>query len=334
MVGFTEEVLTFGNDGHLVGLLTVNDRAAPRRYSEGSAARRTGFMDGSGRRSDGGEAGPGGGAQRRRDRESLSDSTGLIFLNAGVLHRVGPHRLHVTLARHFVRRGLPSLRMDVSGVGDSRVARGDRHFEQQAVADVRQAMDLMNARTGTQRFVLFGLCSGADNAFATALEDERVRGLVLLDPISYVTHRARIRHILQRVRHAGGVAAAIRWGASHIRDRLHREATEAERELPADDSGERQQGRAVPPKDEYSERLLRLVRRGVDILAIFTGSLRQRYNHPDQFFECFPQLRGTMECRYFPRVDHTFTELQAQHALRSTLEEWLERPPQRRRGRA
>ena len=38
------------------------------------------------------------------------DRPAVIFLNAGVLHRVGPHRLHVTLARRLAARGLPALR--------------------------------------------------------------------------------------------------------------------------------------------------------------------------------------------------------------------------------
>lgn len=290
MSQFTEEILTFGTDEHLVGLLTANPT------------------------------------------KDFPGDIGLILLNAGVLHRVGPHRLHVTLARHFARRGMPCLRMDVSGVGDSRAPRSDMGFQRLAVTDVRSAMDVMSSRTTARRFALFGLCSGADNSFATALEDDRVNALILLDPISYITHRARLRHAAQRMRDAGSVAGALRWGADRALSRIQRWSQREGTEAFADEEAtEKQQGRAVPPKAEYARQMTRLLERGVEVLAIFTGSLRERYNHPEQFYECFPQLRGKLECRYFPRVDHTFTELEAQHALRSTLEEWLERHPMDRR---
>ncbi|HHO68021.1 MAG TPA: alpha/beta hydrolase, partial [Gammaproteobacteria bacterium] len=43
----------------------------------------------------------------------------LVFLNAGLLHRVGPYRMHVDLARQLAARGYASLRFDLSGRGDS-----------------------------------------------------------------------------------------------------------------------------------------------------------------------------------------------------------------------
>src|SRR5690606_3214765 len=83
----------------------------------------------------------------------------VIFLNAGVLHRVGPHRLHVNLARRLAARGLSSLRLDLSGIGDSRSVPGSLAFRDSAVADARAAMDQLGAELGAQRFILFGLCS-------------------------------------------------------------------------------------------------------------------------------------------------------------------------------
>ena len=68
------------------------------------------------------------------------DRPAVIILNAGVLHRVGPHRLHVALARRLAARGLPALRIDLAGVGDS-PGRGDGgSFRASAVADTRAAM--------------------------------------------------------------------------------------------------------------------------------------------------------------------------------------------------
>ena len=46
-------------------------------------------------------------------------SPAVILLNAGLLHRVGPNRLHVDVARRLAEAGFTSLRFDMSGVGDS-----------------------------------------------------------------------------------------------------------------------------------------------------------------------------------------------------------------------
>jgi hypothetical protein len=42
-----------------------------------------------------------------------------VFLSAGLLHRVGPYRLHVRLVRALAQMGFSSLRVDLAGTGDS-----------------------------------------------------------------------------------------------------------------------------------------------------------------------------------------------------------------------
>ena len=43
----------------------------------------------------------------------------IIFINAGFLHRVGPNRMNTLLARALAAHGFCSMRMDLSGLGDS-----------------------------------------------------------------------------------------------------------------------------------------------------------------------------------------------------------------------
>jgi pimeloyl-ACP methyl ester carboxylesterase len=252
---------------------------------------------------------------------TTAGDVGVVFLNAGVLHRVGPHRLHVILARRLGARGVPSLRIDLSGIGDSRVPQGALSFRERAVTDARKAMDALGSAAGTRRFVLFGLCSGADNALATALADERVAGLVLLDPYTYVTPRARARKLVRRVEQLGSARRAIGWGFG-VATRLVRARLGAL----GDQAGEDEQsGREVPPARVFGDQLDALVSRGVAILAVFSGSLEERYNHRDQLFEIFPRLRGRLERCYFPEANHMFTELGARKQLIATVCDWLER---------
>ena len=44
----------------------------------------------------------------------------VVIVNAGLVHRVGPFRLHVILARELARSGFLAVRMDVSGLGYSK----------------------------------------------------------------------------------------------------------------------------------------------------------------------------------------------------------------------
>src|SRR5262245_18911200 len=66
--------------------------------------------------------------------------TAVLLLNAGVLHRIGPHRLHVTLARRLAELGFPALRLDLGGIGDSVASTEAPTFRESAVADTRLAI--------------------------------------------------------------------------------------------------------------------------------------------------------------------------------------------------
>ena len=248
----------------------------------------------------------------------------VIFLNAGVLHRVGPHRLHVVLARRLARSGFPCLRLDLSGIGDSRGVPGDLTFRASAVADTRAAMDRIAADSGIVRFVLFGLCSGADNALATAEADPRVVGLILIDAPAYATRHAHWRDVRRRVSiRLRQPIPATRHYLRSLGARFRRLARRlGERQRPGDHPDSESAGRQSPPKAEYGELLTRLLDRGIRILGVYSGSLGRRYNHRDQLFEVFPALRGRLELAFFPLANHVFTELAQRNALIELVTRW------------
>ncbi len=250
----------------------------------------------------------------------------VIFLNAGVLHRVGPHRLHVFLARQLAQSGFPGLRLDLSGIGDSRGVPGEVSFRASAVADARAAMDRVSADTGVARFVLFGLCSGADNALATAQVDPRVVGLVLIDAPAFATWysflRGLRRRLAARIRHP--VWSTLR-SLRSVRMHLHQHSAQlGVGSKSADDSPDDPEsaGRQSPPQAEYGALLKGLLDRGTRILSVYSGGLGQRYNHRDQLFEVFPALRGRLEVAFFPAANHVFTELAQRNELIVTVTRW------------
>lgn len=106
----------------------------------------------------------------------------LIILNAGLVHRVGPNRLHVKVARRLAGRGFVSVRFDFSGIGESLPRPDHLPYTQSAVLEVKEVMDAVTERTGIRSFCLMGLSSGALVSLDTALTDDRIVGAAIVNP--------------------------------------------------------------------------------------------------------------------------------------------------------
>ncbi len=106
----------------------------------------------------------------------------VIISNAGLIHRIGPNRIYVKLARMLAAQGFVVLRLDLSGVGDSLPRPDHMPVEQFTIDDLVQAMDYLTHTYGMQRFVLMGHCAGAFHSFRTAAQDRRVSGVVMMNP--------------------------------------------------------------------------------------------------------------------------------------------------------
>jgi uncharacterized protein len=115
--------------------------------------------------------------------------TAVILLPAGLKYRVGAHRFNVLLARQLAAWGLPSLRIDPLGLGESdgqwaaapldRLWRGIEFGA--FVEDTLLAVQAVRERQGVRRVLLAGLCGGAMTAvLAAARERGAVQGVVAL----------------------------------------------------------------------------------------------------------------------------------------------------------
>src|SRR3954464_13203392 len=101
----TEEVLQFGEGGRLFGILTLP-------------------------------------SVRPRNAHKLPV---FVFLSAGLLHRVGPYRLHVRLGRELARMGFTSLRVDLAGTGDSPPRPGLTN-QQSVEGDFQEILRVLDSR--------------------------------------------------------------------------------------------------------------------------------------------------------------------------------------------
>ena len=103
-----------------------------------------------------------------------------ICITAGLLHHVGPHRLHVLLARALAKQGISTLRFDLSGIGDSAIRTDDLIANEVPVQEINDAIEMLETR-GFTRFILFGICSGAMRAAKAALGNPKITGIILVN---------------------------------------------------------------------------------------------------------------------------------------------------------
>jgi pimeloyl-ACP methyl ester carboxylesterase len=241
----------------------------------------------------------------------------VVFLNAGLVHRVGPNRLHVQIARELATLGFPSFRFDLSGVGDSLPRQDGLSVRDAVLRDVQDAFDFLDADTAAPSFVLVGLCSGADLAFRIALGDERVAGLVLIDGFPYSTRPGRIyravRAGIRRLRHPNWRRLIARDGPLLRRMRLSRSDKTAPRLA--------LRRRDVPTREESEAGLQALVQRGVRLLVMYTPD--RHYTYPRHFAHAFPSVRSTLvSVKYLKDADHTFTLQANQQQLLNAVTGW------------
>jgi hypothetical protein len=247
----------------------------------------------------------------------------VIMLNAGLIHRVGPNRLHVRLGRRLAAAGFVGLRLDLSGRGDSEPRRDALSFVDSGMIETGEAMRYLETTKGIRRFVLVGICSGAFTAGQVAYGDPRVAGAVIIEGAAFPTRRFFVRYYTKRL-----FRRATWWntitGANATGRRLRRMLG---RSVEAAAPRDMMDGLAIPevPQHVMAVALQQMADRPVDLLTIFSGSTKE-YNYEGQLRAAFPTVdfRGHLEEAYYPRADHTFTRVREQEALVNRILGWID----------
>lgn len=236
-----------------------------------------------------------------------------VILNSGILHRAGTSRVYVKVARALAEIGITTLRFDFSGIGDSEVRRGESvPIEERFILETREAMDYLQEALGSHRFVLGGLCSGADGAFWTALVDERVVGVWQIDAFTYPTTGYYARRFLPKI-------LDPRVWIHSIKVRL---VPRRKRSAEDEDVFVKPEYRRVhPPRKTVANGLRQLRDRGVALYFLFTHSTEYLYER--QHEEAFPYGTATARIRYIADCSHTMTELEYHDVLIDDLRDWM-----------
>jgi exosortase A-associated hydrolase 1 len=105
---------------------------------------------------------------------------GVVIVVGGPQTRVGSHRQFVLLARALAGAGVPVLRFDYRGMGDTI---GESRDFTGIENDIRAAIDhLCDSVPVVREVVLWGLCDAASAILCYAHRDPRVTGIALANP--------------------------------------------------------------------------------------------------------------------------------------------------------
>ncbi len=248
----------------------------------------------------------------------------VILLNAGLLHRVGPNRIYVKLARALAARGFVVLRFDFSNIGDSPPRPDGLPFVQSTIRETQAAMDFLGAARGRGRFLLMGNCAGANHALRVAGDEPRVVGLGLVDVYAWPTPVYDLYRYARRLRRPASwwnllTGQSQLWGI--LRSRVWGQAREGTAER-----GGAVRSRERPPVTAVVASLLSVVRAGVSVCLLYSGGGPAYFHYRTRLARPIRALResGRIRVRAFPDADHVFTPLAAQTTLVATLCEWAE----------
>ena len=238
----------------------------------------------------------------------------VLIPNNGVIHRVGPSRMHVELARALAAAGVVSLRLDNAGLGDSEMVPG--RSDADSAPDLCAAMDALDARNISSGVIIIGSHSGAHEAHEAARVDPRLIGAVFLDGYVHSTPRAWLNRTVARLTERNrlppptplGVSLTPKSGSA-LHDVLPGEIHYYE----------------PPTHERMAADLVEFMRRQLSLLYIYTGDVEHEYTYAAQLIDAFPLVRGyrRLTVRHLPEADHHFIRRATREALIDMLVDWV-----------
>ncbi len=244
----------------------------------------------------------------------------VLLLNGGQLHRSGPFRLHVKIARQLAALGLLVLRFDFSGVGDSLKRRDNIPENRANPLETREAMDYLEAAWGARSFLAFGICRGAWVSFVVACQDTRLAGLALINPDTLAADRqSSIKaHLNTKARVDGFFRQRSRW----LHASLHPWEYRAHMGILASrlTSPLRRRER-LAEADHVASGLNALFARGADVLFLVS----EKDSSLEYLRSILRHKAARMELKVFPHGDHIFLSLESQRQLIDVVTRWCGR---------
>lgn len=274
-------------------------------------------------------------------KEKKGSRPAIILMNAGSIHHVGPSRMFVRMARRWADLGYPVLRMDLSGIGESPVGEGSPEnvpYPRDAVQDAQAAMTALETEGVASRFILTGLCSGADIAFRAGVVDRRVAGAWMINPQAfYFPSSDALKEFLsaelQAQYYQGGLRDLERWKKMirgevdllRIAGIMRAKVEAAVKRRLARLFGDRVSAAQSPEAKDVIRDLRSMTDRGVDTFLLNSEDDPGLVYLRKYFGEGLSDLTGARGFRreVVTGTDHTFTPVWSQDILSDMLTEHL-----------
>jgi alpha-beta hydrolase superfamily lysophospholipase len=264
-----------------------------------------------------------------------------VLANSGRDYHIGWGRAAVEQARALAKQGIASFRFDAGGIGDSPAsasAPAEVLYSDEQIADLRHAIDYVE-KLDAGPIALVGRCSGAYAAFQVAVQDARVRNVVVINIMRFVwdPRETVAEAVLSAHRTINGSVAMlfskrsrrrllsgnlrIKAAVIFVLKRLIRGISLRPSQIPAGGPGQKL----------YSEghhRFQILESRGVRLAMLFSEG-----DHALGEFRTYMGRKGARLRRYpkasvsiIPNADHNFTHLGARARLTNVLCDVLAAP--------
>lgn len=255
-------------------------------------------------------------------QELDSNKPAVLILNSGVMHHVGSCRLSVKIARQLARSNILSLRFDFSGIGDSENRSGTQSFHETSIAEITEVMNYLEKKRGIKKFIVYGLCSGADASYDIALVDPRIIAMVQIDPYCYRTWKWYVRHY-------GPKLLKLQTWVNFVARRLNKKDQPIgfSKSVDKDNLEIASYAREFPKREEIASGMKLLVTRNVAMYSIITGSQSEILNHSTQFKESFSDVNfgDLLTAEYYPKMDHIITNPEYQRLVIDNICTWINR---------
>jgi pimeloyl-ACP methyl ester carboxylesterase len=253
-----------------------------------------------------------------------------VWLNGGALRHIGPNRAWVEAARRWAARGIPTVRVDLRGIGDSEgedLEPGEvlpSLYADQRTEQTLAIMDELSSRGFPDRFVLGGLCSGAYWSLHAALADSRVAGAMLINLYSFFWSRELVK---ERDTHAA--MARLRATAGRQRRRPDLNAKLLKKVVTNMRPGRIRASAGRPVEGAQADR----VNEALDTLRLHGTETLFLLSHSEPLYDQFARQRQLERLERWPNVtieripsrDHMFRAIWLQSEVHDALDRAVER---------
>jgi len=257
-----------------------------------------------------------------RQITSAKNRPAIILLNAGLMHRIGPNRIYVKIARRLAASGFLALRFDLAGIGDSGNRTDNLSLREGVLSDAKEAMDFLAINEGIQQFILVGICSGANNSLQVAQNDGRVIGIVPIEAYYFATPGYHLYFYGRRLFNLRRWRRLVTMKSDFWRI-LRKYKIRKANSSPANRGSERI---SVEERGSFKAKIVseiqHLLSSGVSLYFIYCVDSPSYYNHYLQLRHkaaSWEKFRVTL----FANADHTFTLLSSQESLVNSIHDWV-----------